>query len=107
MILVNSNADQGWVSRRRSMAAENRQRITIETERILVVARQHGSRGWCERCGREVDLLTSEQACRLLEVTPEMIDRSGHGKLHLERAKDGLVICLKSLLKFLKVVSDK
>jgi hypothetical protein len=84
------------------MAADRRTRITIETERMLIVARQHSAHGWCERCGAEVELLPSAQASQLLHVAQEQLQGLHQGRLHLEEAKDGLVICLKSLLRFLQ-----
>jgi hypothetical protein len=84
------------------MAGDRRTRITIETERILIIARQHAAHGWCERCGQKVKLLPSVQASRLLRVASEQLGGLDQSRLHLEQAKDGLVICLKSLLRFLQ-----
>jgi len=89
------------------MAADRRTRITIETERILIMARQHTARGWCERCGAEVELLPSAHASRLLHMAQEQLQRQNRGNLHLEEAKDGLVICLKSLLRFVQAASGQ
>jgi hypothetical protein len=84
------------------MAADERTRITIETERILIMARQHATYGWCERCGQQVELLASDHASRLLHVAQDTLQGQHQGKLHLGEAKDGLVICLKSLLRLLQ-----
>ena len=84
------------------MGGENHMRITIETERILIVARPHAVRGWCERCDTEVEFLTSLQAGRLLERLEQLKGQS-KSELHLNRAKDGFLICLKSLLRLLQV----
>jgi hypothetical protein len=89
------------------MARDRRTRITIETERILVIARQHAAHGWCARCGQEVELVPSAQASRLLGVGPEQLGGQYQGKLHLEHAKNGLVICLKSLLRFLQAAAGQ
>jgi hypothetical protein len=89
------------------MGAERRTRITIETERILVIARQHAARGWCERCGCEVELLPSSQAGRLLNVGPQQSEGRRQNKVHLVQAKEGLVVCLKSLLRFLQAASGR
>jgi hypothetical protein len=89
------------------MAADRRTRITIETERILIMARQHAAYGWCERCGQQVELLPSAHASRLLHVAEEQLQGRHQGKLHLEQAKDGLVICLKSLLRLLQVAGGQ
>jgi hypothetical protein len=82
--------------------AERTTRITIETERILILARQQAARGWCERCGSEVEFLPSHEARRVLDAAPEPLGK--HRKsLHLGGAKrSGLQVCLKSLLRFLE-----
>jgi hypothetical protein len=78
------------------MKAENQTRITIETERILIVVRHHSRRGWCDRCGREVELLQSDHARDVLAIARERLEG-----LHLGKAKDGMVVCMKSLLRLL------
>jgi hypothetical protein len=89
------------------MAADRHTRITVETERILMIARQHAVYGWCERCGLEVELLPSAQASHLLHLAEERLHGQQQGKLHLEQAKDGLVVCLKSLLRLLQAASGQ
>jgi hypothetical protein len=84
---------------------DRRTRITIETERTLVVAHRQTARRWCRKCGREVELFTSDQAGRLLDVAPTEIEGREESKLRLGWAKDGLVVCLKSLLDLL--LSDR
>ena len=84
------------------MAADQRTRVTIATERILIIAREHSVYGWCARCGQKVELLPWVQASRLLRVAPEQLAGLDQSKLHLEQARDRLVICLKSLLRFLQ-----
>jgi len=83
------------------MGTEKHTRITIETERTLIVARQHVTRGWCERCGGEVEFLPSDHAGRLLAAVRDRWEGLSPGKLHLSKPKDRLVICLKSLLRLL------
>jgi hypothetical protein len=89
------------------MTAESRTRITIETERILIIARQHAAYGWCERCGQQVELLPSAHAGHLLQLAQDQLQARHQGKLHLEEAKGGLAICLKSLLRFLHAASGQ
>ena len=89
------------------MAADRRTRITIEAERILIIARQHAAYGWCERCGLEVELIPSAQASHLLHLAEERLHGQQQGKLHLEQAKDGLVVCLKSLLRVLQAATGQ
>jgi hypothetical protein len=83
------------------MGAENHTRITIETERTLIVAHQHATRAWREGCGGDVEFLRSDQAGDLLTAARERLKGQYPGSLHLRQAKDGLVICLKSLLRLL------
>jgi len=78
------------------MKAEIQTRITIETERILIVVRHHATRGWCDRCRGEVELLHSDHAGDVLAIARERLEG-----LHLGKAKDGMVVCMKSLLRLL------
>lgn len=84
------------------MKPGQRWRIGIETERVLVVTLKNTTVGWCERCGQKVELLTAQSAERFLGLSLDQIENVGQRKFHLRRAKDGLVICLKSLLHFLQ-----
>jgi hypothetical protein len=83
--------------------AERTTRITIETERILILACQRATSGWCERCGSEVEFLPSHEARRVLDAAPEPLGNEHRKSLHLGGAKrSGLQVCLKSLLRFLE-----
>jgi hypothetical protein len=82
--------------------AGRRTQITIETERLLVIARQHTIRAWCEKCGSEVEFLAQDKSRSLPPSVPEQLEAEYAAKLHLGRAKDGLVICLKSLLRLIE-----
>ena len=66
------------------MKAENQTRIRIETERILIVVRHHATRGWCDRCRGEVELLQSDRARDVLAIARERQEG-----LHLGKAKRG------------------
>ena len=81
-------------------------RITIETERILIVARQHAVRGWCDKCRAGVELLPSDQARPLFEATSAWLDDEQRSNLHKQPPKDGLMfVCVQSVLRFLQVAS--
>ena len=86
------------------MGAENQTRITIETERILITVQQHAVRRWCDKCATEVESLPSIHAGRLAEH-PEALKGHYRSELHLDRAKDELLICVKSLLRLLQAAS--
>lgn len=100
--LRDSDAHAGAVARKAQMKPEHRWRIGIETERILVVTLRNTTVGWCERCGQKVELLSAQSAEQFLGLSLDRIEKEGRRKFHLRRAKDGLVICLKSLLHFLQ-----
>jgi hypothetical protein len=80
-----------------------RTRITIESERLLIVAKREPARAWCERCGVEVELVKPGIASRVWERLSENRGRVGPGRLLLQFAKRGLVIRLKSTLRFLRL----
>ena len=82
------------------MTAHRGKRITIETERVLFLIRKQASRGWCEQCGQEVDLAGIGQVGNVLEGIS--LEGKSDTQLHLERAKEGLAVCLKSLLQVVK-----
>jgi len=80
------------------MGTESRTRITVETERILIIATGDTVRGWCEKCGCEVEMSSTETAGGATGRLPVTLE------LRRRRAKDGLVGCMKSLLHLLKTV---
>jgi hypothetical protein len=87
--------------------ADSRTRITIETERTVVVARRQTAHGSGRGCGREAEVSMSEQAGRLLDARIEQAGRLLDARiltegqhpsaLHLHWVKDVLGVCLKSL----------
>ena len=82
--------------------------ITIETERVLVIARQHAVRGWCERCGHEVEFLPSHQVRPLLDTTSGRLLEQHRNNFHRWLAKAGLIlVCIQSLLRFLQSASGQ
>jgi hypothetical protein len=84
---------------------DRRTRITIKTERILIVARQHAVRGWCSRCGTEVEFLPSDRARSLLDATSASFDEQRRSNSH-KGPKDGLMFaCVQSVLRFLQATS--
>lgn len=84
------------------METGNRWRIGIETDRTLIVLGRSATRGWCERCGQEVELVAAKRAEQALGMTLGQIETQTLSKFHLGHAKDGLVICLKSLFRLLQ-----
>lgn len=89
------------------MGPDKRERITVHSERIVIIALRYATRRWCERCGGEVETLTAEAAQQVFEVVPDGLERVSHRKLYLRRAADGLITCLKSLLHFLEAAGTR
>jgi hypothetical protein len=78
-----------------------RKKITVETERLWVVARGgHGARGWCEACRAEVHMLGVEEAAALAGLGQRAVFRRVEdGRLHFTENSGGtLLICLNSLI---------
>ncbi|HEY0379463.1 MAG TPA: hypothetical protein VGC87_21275 [Pyrinomonadaceae bacterium] len=83
------------------MRKTRRKRITVETERLWVVAR--GGRrapAWCEACRAEVQMLCAEEAAALTGLGQRAIFRRVEdGRLHFTEDPSGtLLICLNSLM---------
>lgn len=80
-----------------------RTRITVETERVLVISsrRRRIVESWCDGCGHEVKLIRAEEAAFISGVGLRDICRQVEAdNLHyMETADRVLMICLDSLLK--------
>lgn len=82
------------------LAAKKTMRITIETERLLVIRHGASARVWCEQCASEVETVPLEIAAELAQVDVKAIQHLlDHEKLHLSQPGGPVGICLKSLLK--------
>jgi hypothetical protein len=77
-------------------------RITVETERLLVVEeRGRGATAWCAFCGESVALVGPEEAAALLGTGLRALRRQIEANLiHCVETPDGgSLICLNSLLR--------
>jgi hypothetical protein len=92
------------------VAREIRTRTTIETESISVIACRQVFRGECERCGREVEVPSAKTGGSLIgtligtpiDTLPEALPKRLQPEGAWGRARQGLVMSLKSLLRFLE-----
>ena len=89
------------------MGPDKRERITVHSERIVIIALRHATRRWCERCGGQVETLTTEAAQQVFEVVPDGFECVSYRKPYLRQAADGLITCLKSLLHFLEATRTR
>jgi hypothetical protein len=92
---VQGSSAAGKVSRFRRM------KITVESERLLVVVHQKGVESWCPGCGASVKMVGLEEAVAIAAVSRRVIFRQiEKRRLHFsETTPEGLLICLNSLLK--------
>jgi hypothetical protein len=84
----------------RTMPLKKRTRITIETERVLVIGKTRSTfNAWCPMCNQFVRLLRPDEAAVLnacLRASQHPLEIS---KLHIIPTADGLMnVCLNSLL---------
>ena len=81
------------------MTKTRRMRITIQTERLLVMSHEGSLHSICSTCGDDVRMVTIDQAARLARVNSREIYREVEaGLLHFMETTDGSVlICLNSL----------
>ena len=84
------------------MTTNRRTRITIESERVLVVTRKETIRRWCETCGCEVDVRDQEQAGPDLHLLSRQRSETCPGGFRLSPFENGLASGLNSILRFLK-----
>lgn len=75
-------------------------RITVETERTLIVRRAEHLVGWCPFCNREGEYILLDNAALVeLTVGVRIQELREAGRLHLWQQEDGLTrVCLASLL---------
>lgn len=83
------------------MTENRRERVTIESEHVLIVEKQQITRGWCERCGLEVELQTRGQAETPLSTFAENPPKTYRDWLPPLTATSFLEICKKQLLRLL------
>lgn len=82
------------------MRTKKRTEIAIETERVVVIRRRRSLvQAWCQLCGRQVVMVTVDEAARIAFVSERTIYRwVENEKLHFaETADGGLLICLNSI----------
>ena len=84
------------------MKKTKRTKITIERERLLVVAPARArAKGWCEACRAEVRMVSAQEAAAITGFSQRAIFRLiEEGRLHFsETPRGALSICLNSLLE--------
>ncbi|HEX3229352.1 MAG TPA: hypothetical protein VHQ95_10325 [Pyrinomonadaceae bacterium] len=75
-------------------------RITVETERLVVIRRSQTScDGWCGQCEAPVKLIGLEEAAAIAGASQRAIFRGAEaGEIHFTETADGKVLfCLNSI----------
>jgi hypothetical protein len=75
-------------------------RITVETERLLVISRSKTSfEGWCNQCEARVKLMGLEEAAAIAGASQRAIFRWAEaGEIHFLETEDGkIMFCLNSI----------
>jgi len=81
------------------MGSGNRERITVETERVWILALRQSARMHCEKCGSEVERLRADFDQQLLQAVSNQLSEQSKGNEHRQRVKEGLFLWIKSLLR--------
>lgn len=78
-----------------------RTEITMETEQVLTIRWRHSTRGWCQECGREVEMVGLAEAEGITGMTQPVLQAGAQiQKWHISEDQDGSpLICLASLLR--------
>lgn len=76
--------------------------ITIETEELLILRTRGTQRAWCAQCGAEVEMITP--GIPITSPLPgDMRPLLASAQLHQLEAADGsALLCLNSLLAFMR-----
>jgi hypothetical protein len=84
-----------------SIRAPRRMEITVQTDRLYIMRSRQFARVWCQKCGREVEVVGLEEAGALAGNSHPMLP--GHAEAcgwHLcPDAEGNPRICLESVLK--------
>jgi hypothetical protein len=83
------------------MSRVRRMKITVESERVLVVVHQKSAQGWCPNCNSNVSMVGLDEAIAIADVSRGTILRQiEERRLHFsETTPAELLICLNSLMK--------
>jgi len=77
-------------------------RITVETERLLVISRAKESiESWCAQCGEESNFIAVDEAAAVAGVSERTVFRRAEaGAIHLLETADGKArFCLNSIVR--------
>jgi hypothetical protein len=76
--------------------ARKRMEVTVETDQVLIIRRRRSTRGWCGQCGREVEIVSLEDAAAIAGINGPLLHDEVE-RWHFCDVEEKWV-CLESLL---------
>jgi hypothetical protein len=77
--------------------ARKRMEVTVETDQVLIIRRRRSTRGWCQECGREVEIVSLEDAAAIAGISGPLLYDGLARPWHFSDREEKWV-CLHSLL---------
>jgi hypothetical protein len=77
--------------------ARKRMEVTVETDQVLIIRRRRSTRGWCEECGREMEIVSLEDAAAIAGISGPLLHDEVAQRWHFSDSQERWV-CLESLL---------
>jgi len=74
-----------------------RMEVTVETNQVLIIRRRRSTRGWCEECGREMEIVSLEDAAAIAGISGPLLHDGVAQRWHFSDREEQWV-CLESLL---------
>jgi hypothetical protein len=81
------------------LSKKTRTEISIETDQVVIIRRQHVAQQWCAVCAMHTHMITAEAAAAATGLSRRSVYRLvEQGQVHFCETSDGLLlICLNSL----------
>jgi len=77
--------------------ARKRMEVTVETDQVLIIRRRRSTRGWCQECGSEVEIVSLEDAAAIAGINSPLLHDGMAQRWHFS-GSEGTWVCLESLL---------
>jgi len=74
------------------MGSGNRERITVETERVWILALRQSARTHCEKCGSDIERLRADFHQQLQQAMSNQLSEQSKENEHPQRTKKGLFL---------------
>jgi hypothetical protein len=86
-----------------TITVQKRTEITIETDQVVVIRRHQFPRGWCPECGREVEMVSLQDALAIAGVDgPRLLSEGADQNWHF-CDEEKRAVCVESVLSNRKI----